>query len=313
MHEKNVAKLKRKDKSLIGNIIDNCIQDMRHGQTNGIPQGPVLMDFVAEIVLGYADLQLYKCLADSGVTDYRILRYRDDYRIFVKSTQNGEVILKNITEVMINLGLKLNTAKTSGALPIIANSIKHDKLAWLRGRRSDRDLQKHLLLIHAHSNEFTNAGSLMGALSDFHERVSKEKIIRDPMPLISIVVDIGYNSPRVFHICAAIVSILLRFLKTNSMRNDVIEKIHKKLSQLPNTGHMEIWLQRISEPYKVPLTFIEPLCELVRGKKVALWNSDWISSKKLRDSLNPKKIVDRKKLSTIKPVVRPVEIELFSY
>ena len=28
---------------------------MRYGQTNGIPQGSVLMDFISEMVLGYID------------------------------------------------------------------------------------------------------------------------------------------------------------------------------------------------------------------------------------------------------------------
>lgn len=35
---------------------------MQYGQTNGIPQGSVLFDFIAEIVLGYADLLLYEDL-----------------------------------------------------------------------------------------------------------------------------------------------------------------------------------------------------------------------------------------------------------
>ncbi len=41
LHTKTTAKQKRTDKSLLGNIIDAHIQDMRHGQTNGIPQGQV--------------------------------------------------------------------------------------------------------------------------------------------------------------------------------------------------------------------------------------------------------------------------------
>ena len=56
IHGKTVAKQNRTDKNLVGNVIDWYIQDMRHGQTNGIPQGSVLMDFIAEILLGYADL-----------------------------------------------------------------------------------------------------------------------------------------------------------------------------------------------------------------------------------------------------------------
>ena len=42
LHGKEKAKKNRFDKNLIGNIIDTHIQDMRHGQTNGIPQGSVL-------------------------------------------------------------------------------------------------------------------------------------------------------------------------------------------------------------------------------------------------------------------------------
>jgi hypothetical protein len=54
-----------------------------YGQTNGIPQGSVLMDFIAEMVLGYIDERLSQCLDKK--MDYRIIRYRDDYRIFTNS------------------------------------------------------------------------------------------------------------------------------------------------------------------------------------------------------------------------------------
>jgi hypothetical protein len=40
-------------KSSLGNDVDKLIRSMRYGQTNGIPQGSVLMDFIAEMVLGY--------------------------------------------------------------------------------------------------------------------------------------------------------------------------------------------------------------------------------------------------------------------
>jgi len=105
VHGKAKGKAARNDKTLIGNIIDSRIQDMRHGQTNGIPQGSTLMDFIAELVLGYADLELNKRLEAGGLTECKILRYRDDYRIFVNSPQLGEAILKALTEVLIELGL----------------------------------------------------------------------------------------------------------------------------------------------------------------------------------------------------------------
>ena len=61
------------------------------------------MDFIAEMVLCYSDVLLTQKLQNIDRTEYRILRYRDDYRIFVNSPQIGEEILKNLTEVLIEL------------------------------------------------------------------------------------------------------------------------------------------------------------------------------------------------------------------
>jgi hypothetical protein len=41
------------------------MQGMNYGQTNGIPQGSVLMDFIAEMVLGYIDECLSECLDEN--------------------------------------------------------------------------------------------------------------------------------------------------------------------------------------------------------------------------------------------------------
>lgn len=313
LHGRKKAKNERSNKSLIGNSIDAHIQDMRHGQTNGIPQGSVLMDVIAEMVLGYADLILGKRLAKAKINDYYILRYRDDYRIFVNNPQSGETILKTVTEVMIHLGLKLNAAKTTGSQSVVTSSLKADKRAWLRSKDRHQNLQKHLLLIHAHGVEHPNAGSLVVALSEFFRRLAKAKTFRNPVSLISIAVDIAYSSPRAFPICAAIVSKLLKGLKSDQHRIEIIRKIHRKLSQLPNTGHMEIWLQRISHPYEPSIKFNEPLCDLVRGKTVSIWNNDWISTNKLIAAVDPAQIVNQQELRDLIPVVQPDEIEVFAY
>lgn len=311
-HGKAKAKAARNDKTLIGNIIDSHIQDMRHGQTNGIPQGSTLMDFISELVLGYADLELSDRLKAGGITEFRILRYRDDYRIFVQSPQIGEAILKALTEVLIELGLKLNASKTTGAQLVVSNAIKPDKLAWLRGRQGDPNLQKHLLVIHAHGHDFPNAGSLTVALTHFHERLNLTKRISNPLVLISIATDIAYHSPKAFPVSSAIISKLLSALANKAARVDAIQKIHAKLSQLPNTGHMEVWLQRISHSFVPNLAYKETLCRLVKGDSVVLWNNDWISSAKLKTAIDPEKIVNKAKLRSLKPIVRPKEIELFA-
>ena len=103
LHTKKTAKENQRCKKLVGNTIDKHIQYMRQGQTNGISQGSVLMDFIAEMVLGYADGELTSEIEKQKIKDYCIIRYRDDYRIFTNNSQDGERILKALSEVLINL------------------------------------------------------------------------------------------------------------------------------------------------------------------------------------------------------------------
>ena len=91
------------------------------------PKESVLMDFIAEMVLGYADSKLSARILAEKIGEYQILRYRDDYRIFVNNPQDGERILKCLTEVMIDLGLKLKPEKTRASSEVISSSIKEDK------------------------------------------------------------------------------------------------------------------------------------------------------------------------------------------
>lgn len=313
LHTKPEAKKKenRHDQSLLGNIIDNHIQDMRHGQTNGIPQGAVLMDFIAEMVLGYADSELTEKIARQNIEDYCVLRYRDDYRIFVNSSQDGERILKCLTEVIMDLGLKLNPAKTRISNQVICSSLKDDKRSWTCWRQGDKNLQKHLLIIHNHSSEYPNAGSLAVALGAYHKRILRLEKYDQAMPLISIVVDIAYHNPRTYPICAAILSKLINLLETKDERQSVVEKIKKKFSQIPNTGHMLLWLQRISLLFAPTMDFDEPLCHLVRGASEQIWNSSWISSGNLQNAIDAKKIIDQQVLEKLDAIISAEEVALF--
>lgn len=285
---------------------------MQHGQTNGIPQGSVLLDFIAEIVLGHADFELGQQLEQANISDFQILRYRDDYRIFANDSQAGEAILRILTEVLMGLGLKLNASKTTNAQTVIGSSVKSDKIAWLRGRQRDRNLQKHLMLIHCHGRDHTNAGSLIAALDEFYKRLVPRKSVQNPMQLISIAIDIGYSSPRCFPACAAIVSKLLSMFSTQEDKLKAVERIRRRLAQLPNNGHLEVWLQRISHHLNSGITYAEKLCGLVEGKSVDLWNSSWITDETLRAKLDPKSIVNRRRLKAVPPIVPRDEFDVFA-
>lgn len=299
--------------ALIGNLIDAALRDMAYGQTNGIPQGSVLMDFVAEMVLGYADLELTEKLALMGMdrSKIRILRYRDDYRIFTTGTNDAQEILRVLTTVLSDLGLKINSAKTSFSSDVISGSIKVDKRHQIRSRMSDRNLQKHLLIIHQHAMDFPNSGSLARALSSFYRRLNKiNEIQASAKVLLSIATDIAVHNPRCYPHVAAIISKLLVFVDEVE-RVSMATKIRKKIERLPNTGYMQLWLQRATIVIKDQIEFDDPLCKLVSGQSPTIWNSSWLNSPKLQAILSAKKIVDKKALRDIVPVIPVEEVDLF--
>ena len=320
IHGKPEAKKKRNSKDLIGNVIDKHLRDISYGQTNGIPQGSVLMDFIAEMVLGYIDCELTKKIEeDTDIKNYDIIRYRDDYRIFTNSLKNGEKIVKYISEILIAFGMSLNPNKTKPIDQIIRGSIKSDKLYWMQQKQSMVSFQKHLILIHAFSKKFPNSGSLKTALYKFYDKIEKRrKKLKDVYQLISIIVDIAYHNPRTYHISAPIISQLIKHIGKKEEQKNIIEKIRKKFQKIPNTGHLDIWLQRVVIGFKESVSkesvsFDEPICKIVANTdNIPIWESNWLKDN-LKRKIKNKTILNRAELDKVKgtPIKRE-EFDSFS-
>ncbi|MCP4393801.1 MAG: RNA-directed DNA polymerase [Alphaproteobacteria bacterium] len=304
IHGKKYAKNNRS--SIIGNNIDQHLQNMSYGQTNGIPQGSILMDFIAEIVLGYIDMQLHTKI--KACKDYHIIRYRDDYRIFVNNPKDGEKIVKYLSEILINFGMKLNPHKTNTYSDTISNSINNDKLSWINKPHYKKNLLDQLLLINNHSNNFTNAGSLMAPLEDVFERIINVKS-EDIIPMISIVTNIAYNNPKTYKEASAILSKLIDLLD-NNQKQIIIRKIIKKFTQIPNTGYLQLWLQRITIKYAPSIDYEEKLCKTVNKEDVTIWKSNWLNNK-LNKIINECEIIDYNQINNLPNVIQKEEIELF--
>ena len=313
LHGKDVAKKNRGDSSLVGNVIDARLQNMRHGQTNGIPQGSVLMDFIAELVLGYADLMLTEKLTEADITDYNILRYRDDYRIFVNSPEIGESILKHLTEVMIDFGLSLNVRKTEFSDDVIRDSIKEDKLAWMSQSGRHLSIRELLLVIHKHAQQYPHSGSIEKALVRLHRRLSRTKIesLGDVTPLISIATDICFNNPRVIQVYSALLSRLLVGIDDVGEKLEIVQKIVNRFAKIPNTGNLDIWLQRICKDLPDPPSFEEPLCGIVTKDRKSVWEDAWVSDKTIVGILESISIFDEGEFERTPAVIPPEEIGLF--
>lgn len=263
---------KQKSNALLGNRIDEHIRNMQYGQTNGIPQGSVIMDFLAEITLGYIDELLSKAI-NSNIKDYKIFRYRDDYKIFVNSNSDGEKILRLLSEVLIPFGLKLNSSKTKENKNIISSSIKPDKLSWFHINQANLPPQKQLLLIHQHSLIYPNSGSVVRGLSEFNKKISNNE---DSIQFISIAVDIMTHNPKAIPVCCSIISKVLKNTE-DSTKTYITNKIHERLIETPNSEVAQVWLQRMLKSKLDKFNFKEKLCKLAKGEKIEIWNNDWFT------------------------------------
>ncbi len=307
---KDYAK-KNRNKNCLGNFIDKAIRDMQYGQTNGIPQGSVLMDFVAEIILGYVDIELSTKIEDQKITDFKILRYRDDYRIFVNSSEAGEKILKILSEVLTGLGLQLNSNKTKFSSDVVGASLKDDKKTWLSSKNYHKNLFKHCMLIKQHADTFPNSGSLWIALSELYDRIKKlKKLDEASQAVISTVVDIAYKNPKTYPVCCAILSKFISLLNEGD-RECLIKRIQIKFTNLSNVGYMEIWFQRAIINKLNDVELKEPLCNWVKGEKTNIWNSDWIECKDLKKVVESIDFIDRLALEQIGAVIDSREFSLF--
>lgn len=304
---KQQAKQNR-NSDLLGNFIDKSIQNSQNQQTNGIPQGSVLMDFIAEIVLGYIDRILGVILKKQKIRNYQILRYRDDYRIFVCNPNDGEKILKCLSEIMMPFGFKLNVSKTKGSQDVITQSIKKDKLAWLAIPQNRKvSLQKQILLIRQHSINFPNSGSLNTALNKFDKKLEEIKKIQSIEQLISIVADIAYHNPKAIPVCCAIISKLLDKLRNHK---PIATLVHEKLSKMPNSGFTQIWLQRMLKADLDSYEFTEKMCALQR---ISLWNNSWVKGRNMINILNNTPIFQQNEFDKLDSTISNDEIDIFDY
>lgn len=314
VHGMEEAKKNKEKNSFLGNKIDFHIQASRYGQTNGISQGSVLMDFVAELVLGYVDELINSELGIS--TDIRILRYRDDYRIFANSDERAEEVLKIVSDKLRTVGMKLGISKTFSCRNVVEGSIKPDKLAGIElqdlGKVNAKTIQKQLMRLHSFGQRHPHSGALRRLVSEFHDGITAQAEAPDDLEVqVAIATDIAYVSPATFPAVASILSHLIS-LASNDEKVRLWTKVRNKMKRVPYNGYLEIWLQRVTQPKAVGINFEsdEPICQIVNGASPQLWECSWMANDDLKNAMDAKKILVADPIEA-NEVIKPEEIELF--
>ena len=283
LHGKQLAKKKRRSPSLVGNQIDRHVQHMTEGQTCGIPQGSELMNFVAEIVLGYGDELLVKELANSGIEHYKVIRFRDDYRIFAKDRVVAEEALGCLYRALQRIQLELRLDKTSSSGDVVKSAVRKDKRAWIDGD-FDRRLESSsesplnaLVRLSEVSDRYPNSGMLKRGMSILRDRFKDMPTPRLPMPLVSVLTDVAVRNPKVYPAAASLLSELIKTIDTEDERMRAVDMIVRSTINAPNTGRLELWLQRIGYFSEMSGEFEETLCQVVAGTyENSPWNNSWL-------------------------------------
>ena len=286
------------------------------------------MDFLAELLLCYIDKRLAQSIEEISSekdSDHKIIRYKDDYRIFTHNPEVSEQIFRDLTCILNSFGMKINLSKTESSNDIVHSSIKPDKLGRMIKQHFHRNIYgnvyrrfyfysyRELYTISAFSKSFPNSAQTNTLLYNFYKwliGLSKDvEDLKDVEVLISISVDIAYNNPYTYQMVAAIISKLITFLE-DTERKEIINKIIKKFEKLPNTGIMEIWLQRVTIKYSKKYEYQEDLCNRASGENTLIWNSSWLdeSTKKIIESIN---FVDSDIVNDLPDYIKLNEVELF--
>ena len=326
LHGRDEAKLsatgdkQAKKNTKLGDEIDKCIRGMQSGETLGIPQGSTIFDFIAEIVLAYADHLLEK----QDITDIRVLRYRDDYRIFSNSLDQLNKVSALLHQVLGTLHFNLNASKTFISDDPLKDTLKKDKIALINRGLDLRDyrkrsIQKQLLVIRDFSLEYPNSGSIGRLMSCAIKRIKLEHekgeggFFGDNLRvLIVLVVDILMKNPKYTPMLVAMLGFLLNKLEEEKKRG-VISQVQNRVKQLSQIGHIEIWIAYLLLKQKQKLSedaFSEPLCSFLEKKGQDLWDITWLKDEYTK-GFPLGAIWNSNRMENTSPVIPIEEIELF--
>lgn len=325
LHGKQAARADRNAKALLGSKIDEKFQAMRYRQTNGIPQGNALSDFMAELVLGYVDeLVTEKIKTYSpkiSAREFKIIRFRDDYKIFTNKPELGKKLLRCVSEILSDFGMHLNTSKTKESSDPVLAAVKEDKIDELFVIPREDNYAKWLLQIYATINKHPNTGKAVRQLNYFHKQLylrheSSQKLesYEKADVMLGIITNIAIRNPKYYNWSVAIISILISML-AQSKRKTTASMIVRKFEGIPNTGLLDIWLQRTTFPEHPLRKLNEPFCKLVTlnsypGNEL-LWSLSWLAEPDLKKIIIKTPVIDFEALKELKTVIDRVETDSF--
>lgn len=327
----------------ISKNIRKYLRALQQGRNIGIPQGSAIFDFISEIILGYSDLLLHEAIQRAKITSqYEIIRYRDDYRIFCNDKDALEKISYILQHVLESLNFRLSSSKTKISESIVTDSIKPDKLAYIYNtpvfnkKGCDFDsFEKHLLYILMFARKYPDSGTIKTMLADIDKRIEdwlkpqerevitlktsdtnmfekrteiyQRKLVGGSVRAMSaICTQIALENVGCSHYALRVISRMIDSLKDMKEKQSIIDLVYHKLCNQPNSDYNQLWLQNMTytqDKKNGTSPYTLRLCQLVAGKAVdPLWNNDWLKAE-FTTNIPYDSIVDGDTLKKVTPVI----------
>ena len=285
------------------------------------------MSVLAEIILAYADRKLYYSLKKYKNIDYKIIRYRDDYKIFVQSKAEGDIILKELSEILRNFNLKVHLNKTKFFEDIVLGSLKSDKYAFIQyfGNFTINNIQKRLIRLHAFLDNYPNSGQAHRLLSDTNDDIVRSIQRKSYFVsksnfevLIGICTQIAFKNPSLFRTYCLLLSTLLSIF-SNDEAVEILQKIYKKFSLFPHNSVFKILLQRLALAYGMQDDYGEKLCTHVllclksSRRQMDLWDFTWLQAPDaFRTIVFKQQFIEISVIKSLKKVLSRSETDIFT-
>lgn len=327
----------------ISKNIQKYLRAFQQGRNIGIPQGSAIFDFVGEIILGYSDILLHEAIKKAGITtQYEIIRYRDDYRIFCNDKDVLEKISYSLQHVLDSLNFRMNSKKTMISDSVVIDAVKPDKLAYIYNtpifnkKGCDFDsFEKHLLYILMFARQYPNSGSIKTMLSDIDKRMEdwlkpyEEEVTTIPLvegeepttekitkqrrlvggsirAMSAICAQIAFENVNCCHYALRVLSRMVDSMKDENEKSTIVNLVYSKLCKRPNSDYDQLWLQNMTYQRDKKLEsspYSLRLCQLVAGKDIEpLWNNEWLKPN-MYSALHYDNVVDTDTLKMVTPVI----------
>jgi hypothetical protein len=178
IHGKSVAKAKRRDKALAGNVLDQLVRNSQDQQSVGIPIGPDTSLLIAEIILSVNDVELLNRGIKNG------FRAIDDYEFGCDSLNEAESLRETLQEIVNEYEFVLNADKASVIeLPVPIESLAISQLRRYVFSTTDPGKQRNQL-IHYFDQAFV-----------FYREYPHEAILKYAISRLSGILVLQENCP----------------------------------------------------------------------------------------------------------------------